>query len=70
MPYSVSNPPEIIKGLPPHAQKIWVEAFNSALANLPKGRGEEYAYRVAWSAVKKAGYRQTPRGEWHKTKRI
>jgi len=58
MPYTVSSPPKRIKGLPKHAQEIWIKAFNSAL----KQYGDEIkANKVAWAAVKKAGY--VKRGE-------
>jgi len=67
MPYDKSSPPEKIKGLPAHAQDIWISAFNSAYENTPEGRDkEEYASRVAWSAVEKAGYKKNKEGDWVK----
>ena len=63
MPYSISNPPDRIKGLPKHAQEIWVAAFNAALKEYDD---EGKANATAWAAVKKAGYEQDSKGEWHK----
>lgn len=55
----------------PHAQSIFVEAFNSAWeqyadpADRKAGRSrEEVAQAVAWSAVK-AQYRKGADGLWH-----
>lgn len=58
MPYSVSNPPARIKGLPKHAQEIWISAYNSAWETYDpeKARAEgreAYANSVAWGAVNK-----------------
>lgn len=50
MPYT--SPPSRIKGLPKHAQDIWVSSFNSAWK---QDKNEEMCNKVAWSAVKKAG---------------
>lgn len=66
MPYSLQNPPDKIKGLPAHAKKVWIEAFNNAL-KLYKG-DEKKANMTAWSAVEKAGYGQDKDGKWHKVK--
>lgn len=59
--------------LPKHAQEIYKEAYNSAYDqyDTPKERRgdadrEETAHRVAWSAVKKAGYKKGDDGNWHK----
>lgn len=49
MPYSVSAPPEAIKGLPKHAQEIFIAAFNSAHEQY-KDEGRSMA--TAWAAVK------------------
>jgi hypothetical protein len=47
--------------------RIWVEAYNAAFERAPDGRDPEgYASRVAWSAVKRAGYRKGPDGRWHR----
>lgn len=58
MPYSVSSPPTRIKGLPKHAQEIWISAYNSAWKayDPKKARAESreaYANSVAWAAVSK-----------------
>ena len=62
MPYTKSNAPDIIKGLPARAKTIWIGAYNGALAS---SRGDEaVATKTAWSSVKKAGYRQDRTGKW------
>jgi cation transport regulator len=66
MPYVANTelPPRIRDHLPEHAQDIFREAFNHAWARYANDpRREEIAFRVAWSAVKKAGYRKLD-GEW------
>ena len=74
MPYkNVSELPDSVKNvLPSHAQDIYKEAFNSAYEQYrdPSERRddadrEEVAHRVAWSAVKKAGYEKGDDGKWH-----
>jgi len=50
--------PASVKKLPSGAQAIFRKAFNSSY---PKG--ETYAFRVAWSAVKRV-YSRTPSGKW------
>ena len=65
MPYEIGNPPEKIKKLPKHAQRIWIAAFNSAWEQY--GHDEEKANKVAWSAVKKL-YRKNDSGKWVKKK--
>jgi cation transport regulator len=76
MPYnSISELPENVKNvLPDHAQDIYKEAFNSAYEEYAKpqdrhdGDGkEETAHKVAWSAVKKAGYQKGNDSKWHKS---
>ena len=57
MPYvTTSDLPPAVRRLPPHAQEIFLSAFNSAWQSYA-GRGphkqEEIAFRVAWAAVKK-----------------
>ena len=52
MPYNKA--PSRVKGLPKHAQSIWVAAFNSAYKQYDGN--EEKANATAWAAVKKAGY--------------
>lgn len=75
MPYtSINELPESVKHvLPKHAQDIYKEAFNSAYqeyADPSERRGdadrEETAHKVAWSAVKKAGYKKDRDDTWHK----
>jgi len=56
MPYLISDPPDRIKGLPKPAQEIWIKAFNAAIKQYDGD--EEKANAVAWSAVKKAGYKK------------
>lgn len=63
MPYNSPEelPPQVKNHLPPHAQHIFVKAFNNAYQEYadPKNRRdpnddpEVTAFRVAWSAVKK-----------------
>jgi cation transport regulator len=76
MPYKTINElPESVKDhLPKHAQEIYKEAFNSAYEQYDdpsERRGdadrEETAHKVAWSAVKKAGYDKSDDGNWHKS---
>lgn len=66
MPYAINAdlPPRVRDHLPEHAQDIFREAFNHAWAQYADDvRREEIAFRVAWAAVKKAGYRKVD-GEW------
>jgi cation transport regulator len=56
MPYStIADLPPAVRHLPPHAQEIFLAAFNNAWATYAD-RGpaaqEETAFRVAWGAVK------------------
>ncbi len=75
MPYKTINElSENVKGvLPKHAQEVYMKAFNSAYEqyDTPEERygdadREETAHKVAWSAVKKAGYEKDSDGRWHK----
>ena len=52
MPYKqIADLPDSVKEhLPKHAQEIFRAAFNSAQEEYG---GEEHAFRVAWSAVKR-----------------
>jgi cation transport regulator len=66
LPYlRTSDLPAAVQRLPPHAQEIFLAAFNSAwrsyAASAP-GEEEEIAFRVAWAAVKKR-YRKVG-GAW------
>ena len=63
MPYIISSPPERIKMLPKHAQRIWISAYNSAYKQYDKD--EEKANKVAWAEVKRL-YRKTKEGKWVK----
>ena len=66
MPYlSNDDLPQRIRGhLPEHAQDIFREAFNHAWEQYADDpRQEEIAFRVAWAAVKRSGYRKSD-GEW------
>jgi len=54
MPYSKGNYPSRISALPSHAQDIWVSAFNNA----SKTNSEEASNKIAWGAVKNAGYKK------------
>lgn len=75
VPYkSISELPDSVKNvLPKHAQEIYKSAFDSAYEQYKKPsdrRGddrESTAHRVAWSAVKKAGYDKGRDNKWHKT---
>jgi cation transport regulator len=63
MPYSKNSElPDSVKVLPAAAQSIFRKAFNSAEKQYDD---EERAFKVAWAAVKKAGYKKED-GEWVK----
>jgi len=58
MPYAAINdlPSPVRTRLPPHAQEIFLSAFNRAwveYADRAPARREETAFRVAWAAVKR-----------------
>ncbi|MGA7866513.1 MAG: ChaB family protein [Stellaceae bacterium] len=57
MPYVTTlDLPPVVRRLPPHAQEIFLSAFNSAwqsYADRGPHEQEETAFRVAWAAVKK-----------------
>lgn len=67
MPYdSVAQLPKGVKNnLPAHAQDIYLAAFNNAYDEYE--HDEDRARRVAWSAVKKAGYEKGKTSKWRKT---
>lgn len=74
VPYSaISDLPDNVRNvLPKHAQEIYKEACNSALEQYKHGGNrdgnesqEEVAHKVAWSAVKKAGYSKGYDDTWH-----
>jgi cation transport regulator len=66
MPYArTSELPPAVRRLPPHAQEIFLSAFDSAwdsYADRGPQAQEEIAFRVAWAAVKKR-YRKEG-GRW------
>jgi cation transport regulator len=73
MPYQkTSELPEAVRGhLPPHAQEIFLHAFNSAwneYADPAKREGgesqEQAAFRVAWAAVKHEYQKNAATGKW------
>lgn len=59
MPYGPDDTPKGAEGLPAKAKRVFKAAFNAAFSKY----GEERAFKVAWSAVKRAGYRKTG-GKW------
>jgi cation transport regulator len=65
MPYERKTelPKGVRENLPPHAQGIYKEAYNSAYEQYD--HDEERASRVAWGAVKKE-YHKNKEGEWVK----
>lgn len=74
MPYEDTSelPKQVKNALPKHAQDIYQAAFNNAYNQYSESKSrkstakEETAHRVAWSAVKKAGYQQKSNTKWHK----
>jgi cation transport regulator len=57
MPYRVNDslPPSVRKHLPEHAQDIYREAFNHALAaHAGEADCEKHAHMIAWAAVKRS----------------
>ena len=55
MPYDsiLDLPPSVRDHLPPHAQEIYLKAFNNAwIGYAGRADHEEVAHRVAWAAVK------------------
>lgn len=65
-PYDKSKPPAFLKKYPKGAQEVFIDVFNKSL---PKG--EDYAFPVAWTAMKrwmkKHGYKKIE-DKWVKTK--
>ncbi len=61
MPYSISNPPTVVKGLPKHAIEIFVAAFNAAFAEYNGDEGKSMA--TAWAAVY-TKFKKNEQGEW------
>ena len=66
-PYDKNSdlPKSVRDALPSKAQTIFRKAFNSAIK---QGLSEERAFKIAWSAVKKAGYYKDKDGKWKKRK--
>jgi cation transport regulator len=73
MPYQTTSdlPSAVRDHLPPHAQDIFREAFNSAWDEYQSPRKrqgnesrEEAAFRVAWAAVKHEYQKNDTTGEW------
>jgi len=64
-PYnSISDLNDSVKrALPVAAQKIFMNAFNSSYN---KDKDEQKAFRIAWGAVKNAGYHKNASGKWSK----
>ena len=56
MPYPTNAdlPPSVRSHLPEHAQDIYREAFNHALADHAGESRQEAAHRIAWAAVKRS----------------
>lgn len=74
MPYvSINELPDGVRTvLPKHAQEIYKEAYNSAYdrrdtlnERCDDKSCEPAAHRVAWAAVKKAGYKKGEDERWH-----
>jgi cation transport regulator ChaB len=61
MPYSLTNPPDLINKLPANAKRIWINAFNAAFK---KNKSEEACIKIAWTAIKNAGYSKNNENEW------
>jgi cation transport regulator ChaB len=64
MPYSSNKelPKSVISSLPESAQSIFRSVFNSS----SKKNNEETSFKIAWGAVKKAGYKKNDSGKWVK----
>lgn len=63
MPYERRGdlPESVQNNLPPHAQDIYKEAFNSAWDEY--GHDGSWAHRVAWGAVERK-YHKNESGKW------
>jgi cation transport regulator len=63
MPYEkrADLPESVRDALPPHAQGIYKEAFNSAWEE--HNHDESRAHRIAWGAVKRK-YHKNESGKW------
>ena len=69
MPYTeVTELPENLREiLPVGAQRVFIEAFDSAW---DKWWEEDRCFAYAWGAVKRAGYRKGDDGKWHLVRRL
>jgi cation transport regulator ChaB len=63
MPYTMKNKPDIIKNAPKKVQEIWIAAFNAAYK---KNHNDEQSIKIAWSAVKNAGFKRNDDGFWRR----
>ena len=65
MPYRTNRdlPPPVQHVLPPHAQDIYREAFNSAWKQYGEETDRARCHRIAWAAVKRR-YRKVDDGAW------
>jgi len=61
MPYTVGNPPDVLKGLPKHLIEIWVSAYNSAFKQY--SGNEQKSAATAWTAVK-TKYKKDENDKW------
>lgn len=68
MPYDPKNPPAKVQGMPEKAQRIWVHAYNSAAEKYPDDTAR--CHKIAYGAVKNAGYYQDEDGNWHAKKEL
>jgi len=57
-------PNNITNVLPKRAQAIWMKVFNDIVSE----KGESSARKIAWTAVKNAGYKKGKDGHWTKEK--
>lgn len=66
MPYkSIADLPASVKdALPSEAEHIFLKAFDAAFA---KYNDEEKSFKIAWAAVKNAGFSKNQEGRWTKT---
>ncbi len=78
MPYKKSSelPKGVKNALPERAEEVWKKAFNNAKKQYsdpskrddPSEDVEMVAAKVAWNAVKEAGYKKdSESGEWKKS---
>lgn len=65
MPYTLKNPPDWLKNLPPGAQRIGITVFNSTYQTLTGSdeEREEKARIAAWAAIKQQ-YTRNEAGSW------